>query len=278
MPVHTWNGNWGPGPVRTAMGMDGRQGVRAAWAKTKYTALALEGGWLSQKRTFQVADYSNARVDSAIASRKETYTGPRALFIINEVRTAKFEVKSAGGRIKAFFGVAIGGILTGTRPFELQDVAVSFSGEPDVDKVDSEVVMVPAFIVLSGNIQPCATDSHYSAVELVALAGCEGEGLKLECFYHDALKSPTFKTMEKANRKKNNYCKVVNYVAWMPVVSFLELCVPVPRGQLLDQYVLAWAPNTCSIDTMLVGLSLFKWDKAITTGGLTLLNGGEDAS
>ena len=77
--------------------------------------------------------------------------------------------------------------------------------------------------------------------------------------------------MSKANKVEN---KVLNYIAWMPAVSFLEQCVAVQRDQLLSQYVLAWVPNTCSLDVMLVGLALFKWDKVIRTGGLTLLCGG----
>ena len=80
--------------------------------------------------------------------------------------------------------------------------------------------------------------------------------------------------MSKANKVGN---KVLNYIAWMPAVSFLDLCVSVPRDQLLSQYVLAWVPNTCPLDVMLVGLALFKWDKVIRAGGLTLLNGGEFA-
>ena len=80
--------------------------------------------------------------------------------------------------------------------------------------------------------------------------------------------------MSKANKVEN---KVLNYIAWMPAVTFLEQCVAVQRDQLLSQYVLAWVPNTCSLDVMLVGLALFKWDKVIRTGGLTLLCGGEFA-
>ena len=62
--------------------------------------------------------------------------------------------------IKAFFGDAIGGTLTGKKEFELPGVIV---------EMEREVQMVPAFMVFSSNFQ--GTDSHYSVVKMVAMAG-----------------------------------------------------------------------------------------------------------
>ena len=73
--------------------------------------------------------------------------------------------------IKAFFGDAIGGVLTGKIQFELPDRIVEMEGE---------VQMVPAFMVLSSNVQPAGTDSHYSVVKMVAIAGSPCK----PCFNH----------------------------------------------------------------------------------------------
>ena len=103
-----------------------------------------------------------ARLNQVKASRQQTFANSQALFILKEYRDEKTTMKTVIECIKAFFGDAIGGVLTGKKQFELPDVIVEMEGE---------VQMVPAFMVLSSNVQPTGTDSHYSVVKMVAMAG-----------------------------------------------------------------------------------------------------------
>ena len=85
-----------------------------------------------------------------------------------------------GESTKAFFGDAIGSVLAGKKPFELPDVIV---------EMEEEVQMVPAFMVLSTNVQPAGTDSHYSVVKMVAIAGSLCKPCK-PCFNHFMIHYP----------------------------------------------------------------------------------------
>ena len=103
-----------------------------------------------------------ARLNQVKAFRQETFANSQALFILKEYRDQKSTMKTLIQCVKAFFGDAIGGILTGKKQFELPDVIV---------EMEREVQMVPAFMVFSSNVQPTGTDSHYSVVKMVAMAG-----------------------------------------------------------------------------------------------------------
>ena len=121
-----------------------------------------------------------ARLNHVKHFRQETFAESQALFILKEYRTEKTKMKTVGERIKAFFGDAIGGVLTGKKPFELPDVIVEMEGE---------VQTVPAFMVLSSNIQPAGTDSHHSVIKMVAIAGSPCKPCN-PCFNHFMIHYP----------------------------------------------------------------------------------------
>ena len=162
--------------------------------------------------------------------------------------------------------------------FGVKDMCVLKDGEcrmhvPCTDQNPTGVSVVPAWIVLSDNVQPEASDHHYVCIKPAWVDGDVGNK-KLRALFHDGMKTNPFDV-------KGGWCDlstvvedmwVLNVVVWMPLAGFEEYAVKAPPN-VHDVTVVRWRPNTCPIDCHVAGMSYFDWKTFMIKTGTMLCTG-----